>query len=83
MFGSNSATSLGAQLPGLIGFDELTSHLLPTGFDFFNFQAVTGNILIGSISGNQAAVPEPATLTILGAALFGLGLVRRYRGTNG
>ncbi|HEY2617202.1 MAG TPA: PEP-CTERM sorting domain-containing protein [Acetobacteraceae bacterium] len=82
VFGSNSATLLGSQLPGLIGFDELTSHLLPTGFDFFNFQAVTGNVLIGSISGNQAAIPEPATLTILGAALFGLGLVRRYRGTN-
>jgi hypothetical protein len=82
VFGSNSATSLGTQLPGLIGFDELTSHLLPTGFDFFNFQSVTGNVLIGSISGNQAAVPEPATLTILGAALFGLGLIRRYRGTN-
>jgi PEP-CTERM motif len=82
VFGSNSATSLGAQLPGLIGFDELTSHLLPTGFDFFNFQSVTGNVLVGSISGNQAAIPEPATLTILGAALFGLGLVRRYRGTS-
>ena len=81
VFGSNSATSLGAQLPGLIGFDELTSHLLPTGFDFFNFQAVTGNVLIGSISGNQAAIPEPATLTILGAGLVGLGLVRRSRAT--
>jgi hypothetical protein len=82
VFGSNSATSLGTQLPGLIGFDELTSHPLPTGFDFFNFQAVTGNTLIGSISGNQVAIPEPATLAILGAALFGLGLVRRYRGTD-
>jgi hypothetical protein len=59
----------------------LTSHLLPTGFDFFNFQAVTGNVLIGSISGNLAAIPEPATLTILGAGLVGLGLVRRSRAT--
>jgi hypothetical protein len=82
VFGSNSSTSLGAQLPGLIGFDELTSHLLPTGFEFFNFQAVTGNTLIGSISGDLAAVPEPATLTIMGAGLVGLGLVRRYRRTG-
>jgi hypothetical protein len=79
IFGSNSATSLGAQLPGLIGFDELTSHSLPSGFDFFNFQAVTGNALIGSISGDLAAIPEPTTLTIMGAALFCLGLVRRCR----
>ena len=64
VFGSNSATSLGAQLPGLIGFDELTSHSLPTGFDFFNFQAVTGNALpVGSISVSSPTIPEPATLT--------------------
>ena len=31
VFGSNSATSLGAQLPGLIGFDEGVSHLTPVG----------------------------------------------------
>ena len=82
VFGSNSATSLGAQLPGLIGFDELTSHSLPTGFDFINFQAVTGNVLVGSISGDLAAVPEPAPLTIMGAGMVGLGLVRRYRRTG-
>ena len=83
VFGSNSATSLGAQLPGLIGFDELTSHPLPTGFDFFNFQGVTGNVLVGSISGQLADVQEPATLTILGTALLGLGLVSRHRKTGG
>jgi PEP-CTERM motif len=82
VFGSNSATSLGAQLPGLIGFDELTSHPVPSGFDFFNFQAVTGNVLISSISGNRAAAPEPATLTILGAGLIGMGLLRRRRRTG-
>jgi hypothetical protein len=83
VFGSNSATSLGTQLTGLIGFDELMSHPLPTGFDFFNFQAVTGNALVGSISGDVAEVPEPGTMTILGTALFGLSLVAGYRRTGG
>jgi PEP-CTERM motif len=80
VFESNSATSLGAQAPGLTGTDEL-SHALPAGFDFFNFQATSGNVLIGSISGNQTAAPEPATLTILGSGLVGMGLLRRRRRT--
>jgi hypothetical protein len=81
VFGSNSATSLGVQLPGLIGFDEKVSHPLPSGFDFFNFQAVTGNVLITSISGTQAAIPEPSTwaMMLLGFAGLGFGAFRRSR----
>ena len=73
VFGSNSALLLGSQLPGLIGFDELVSHPLPTGFDFFNFQAVTGNVLINSISGST--VPEPSTWALLLLGFAGLGFV--------
>ena len=73
VFGSNSATSLGTQLPGLIGFDEGVSHPLPTGFDFFNFQGVTGNVLISSISGNQVAVPESSTWAMMLLGFAGLG----------
>ena len=78
VFESNSATSLGVQAPGLTGTDEL-SHALPSGFEFFNFQATSGNVLISSISGNRVDAPEPAALTILGAGLVGMGLVRRSR----
>jgi hypothetical protein len=79
VFGSNSATSLGAQLPGLIGFDEGSSHPLPSGFDFINFQAVTGNVLITSISGSP--IPEPSTWAMMLLGFAGLGYVgfRRTR----
>jgi hypothetical protein len=77
VFGSNTATSLGAQLPGLIGFDEV-SHSLPTGFDFINFQAVSGNVLVSSISGT---IPEPSTWAMMLLGFAGLGYVafRRTR----
>ena len=71
VFGSNSATSLGSQLPGLIGFDEKVSHPLPAGIDFFNFQAVSGNVLIQSVSGTT--IPEPSTWAMMLLGFVGLG----------
>jgi hypothetical protein len=73
--GSNSATTGFASL--LTGTDEL-SHAIPF-FNFYTFNAVTGNVLLANIS----AVPGP----IVGAGLPGLvaacggllGLARRRR----
>jgi hypothetical protein len=79
VFGSNSALLLGSQLPGLIGFDEGSSHALPTGFDFINFQAVTGNVLITSISGST--IPEPSTWTMMLLGFAGLGFAA-WRGVH-
>jgi hypothetical protein len=55
------------------------SHSLPTGFDFINFQAVTGNVLITSISGST--IPEPSTWAMMLLGFAGLGYVgfRRTR----
>jgi hypothetical protein len=40
------------------------------GFDFINFQAVTGNVLVSSISGT---IPEPSTWAMMLLGFAGLG----------
>ena len=73
------STSEADSQPGLIGFDEGFSHALPSGFDSINFQAVTGNVLITSISGST--IPEPSTwaMMLLGFAWLGYVGFRRTR----
>ena len=66
----------GTSSPGYLGSGYATIGLTNTGYAFSFAGDPTGNTLsMYALSSPITAVPEPATLTLLGSALLGLGVV--------
>lgn len=59
-----------------IALDATSKADLDSGFSFYFASATCGN---DEITGHVAGVPEPGTWALLGAGLFGIGLLRRKR----
>ena len=58
------------------GTDEALHTLNAAGFRYLDVSATDGNVLLRELNAD-VAVPEPASLVLLGTALLGLGVLRR------
>lgn len=82
VYGTDTSNTLGTLIASLTSADGDVVEAAAQNYKYLNFIITDGsgdNVLVHLIDAQLAAVPEPATLALLGAGLLGFGFLGRRK----